>query len=244
MTGSLDGLAREEIPPIVLVVENDRDTREMYEALLNSEGFWVLKVSDASEAFEYARDFRPDAVVTDLGLAGESDGAELIRRLRGSREFDFMPVIAVTGLQPPEMPSLNGLEVAAVLLKPVSPRTLVDRLEAALQKSAVLRARSRALLERIPVLLKRSLSASRRSSFCRASTPPTLSRQRNCPSCGQPLLWIDTSMLVDGTFDFYDACARGCGAFSFNRSTGRFDATGTRRRSTLHRNGVRRHPDD
>jgi len=127
----------------------------------------VLKVADASEAFEYAKDFRPDAVLTDLGLPGESDGAELIRRLRGIREFDFTPVIAVTGLQPPEMPSLLGLEISAVLLKPVSPRTLVDRLDAALQNSAVLRARSEALLEKIPVLLTRSRSAARRSSSSR-----------------------------------------------------------------------------
>ena len=54
----------------MLVVEDDRDTRDMYEALLSAGGFWVMKAGDAVEAFAYAKDFHPDAVLTDLGLPG------------------------------------------------------------------------------------------------------------------------------------------------------------------------------
>jgi DNA-binding response OmpR family regulator len=164
MTETREGAAAREIPPIVLVVEDDRDTRDMYEALLSSEGFWVMKVGDAIEAIEYARDFHPDAVLTDLGLPGDADGAGLIRLLREDPVFEFTPIIAVTGTQPRELPSLRGLQISAVLLKPVSPRTLVDRLRSSLQESAVLRARSTAILDRIPVLLERTEAARRRSA--------------------------------------------------------------------------------
>ena len=138
---------RGEMPPIVLIVEDDRDTREMYEALLKAEGFWVMKVADAIEAFEYAMDFHPDAVLTDLGLPGDSDGAALIQHLRSEPELAFMPIIAVTSRQPPELPPLRGLGISAVLLKPVSPTTLIDEIKSGLQDSAVLRARSQALLD-------------------------------------------------------------------------------------------------
>jgi DNA-binding response OmpR family regulator len=154
----------------VLVVDDDRDTRDMYEALLSAGGFWVLKVGDAVEAFEYAKDFHPDAVLTDLGLPGESNGAELIRDLRAHPAFEFTPIIAITGRQPRDLPSLRGLSISAVLLKPVSPGTLLDRLNASLRQSSVLRARSAAVLQRIPAALPHSRSPAGRSPHSDSET--------------------------------------------------------------------------
>jgi DNA-binding response OmpR family regulator len=140
MIETSDGAECSDIPPIVLVVEDDRDTRDMYEALLSAEGFWVMKVSDALEAFEYAKVFKPDAVLTDLALPGEVDGAALIRNLRADPAFQFTPILAVTGRQPRDVPSIRGLDITAVLRKPVSPVNLIDRLNAAITDSAALRA--------------------------------------------------------------------------------------------------------
>jgi DNA-binding response OmpR family regulator len=164
MTDTAERTGFNEIPPIVLVVEDDRETRDIYEELLSAGGFWVLKVGDAVEAFEYAKDFHPDAVLTDLGLPGDSSGADLIRDLRADPAFEFTPIIAITGRQPRDLPSLRGLSISAVLLKPVSPGTLLDRLNASLRQSSVLRARSAALLQRIPALLERSRKLARRSA--------------------------------------------------------------------------------
>jgi len=219
MTKLPDPNGRDEPPPLVLVVEDHRDTRDMYEALLNAEGFWVLKVGDAVEAFEYARDFHPDAVLTDLGWSGESDGANLIRRLRKNPEFEFTPVIAVTARQERELAPIGDLRISALLVKPVSPNLLIDQLNAALHKSAVLRARSRALLERIPVLVKRSQSALRRSQ----ATPRTWPRQRPCPRCGRPLTWARKVRQFHATYDHYEPCAHGCGEWRFNRSAHSFE---------------------
>ncbi|MEN3339860.1 MAG: hypothetical protein V7647_3536 [Acidobacteriota bacterium] len=221
MTDTREGAAAREIPPIVLVVEDDRDTRDMYEALLNSEGFWVMKVGDAIEAFEYATNFHPDAVLTDLGLGRDADGAGLIRSLRAVSEFEFTPIIAVTGTQPRELPSLRGLQISAVLLKPVSPRTLIDRLRSALQESSVLRARSTAILERIPVLLDRSEAARRRSTAAAATR--RAARDRRCPRCEAPLIWVDSSDRAEGRVDYYQSCGRGCGLFCFNDSRQEFE---------------------
>jgi CheY-like chemotaxis protein len=208
---------RGETPPIVLVVDDDRDTREMYEALLKAEGFWVMKVADAVEAFEYAVDFHPDAVLTDLGFPGDSDGTALIQHLRSEPDLEFTPVIAVTSRQPPDLPSLRGLGISAVLLKPVSPATLIDEIKSGMQDSAVLRARSQALLERIPVLLQRSHAALKRSADLSGAT-----RQRPCPRCGGPLVRVESRELQPRKYDDYHHCKQGCGLFCFNASTREF----------------------
>jgi CheY-like chemotaxis protein len=215
-----------EMPPIVLVVEDDRDTRDMYEALLKAEGFWVMKVADAAEAFEYAVDFHPDAVLTDLGLPGDADGPALIQHLRAEPDLEFTPVVAVTSRQPPELPSLRGLGIAAVLLKPVSPGALIEGIKSAMQESAVLRARSQALLERIPVLLQRSHAGLKRSAAVSSAR-----RQRACPGCSRPLVWALGRELPQGRYDYYHPCKQGCGLFGFNVSTREFQPLAPRERS-------------
>jgi DNA-binding response OmpR family regulator len=161
MSDTAERASNNAIPPIVLVVEDDASTRDMYEALLNAAGFWVMKAADAAEGFAYAKDFHPDAVLTDLGLPGECDGAGLIRALRGDPDFHSTPIIAITGRQPRELPSLRGLQISAVLLKPISPGMLTERLRAAIQASDALRARNRRLQENIPAILRAGPGAAR-----------------------------------------------------------------------------------
>jgi two-component system cell cycle response regulator len=123
------------LPPIVLVVDDHADTVEMYDLLLSAEGYWVARASTAIEAFEYALEVRPDAIVTDLGLPGEMDGTDLIRQLRADPAFQHVPILAVTGREPRDMPSLAGLNILALLLKPVAPETLLARVHGALADS-------------------------------------------------------------------------------------------------------------
>jgi DNA-binding response OmpR family regulator len=133
-------------PPIVLVVDDHADTAEMYDLLLSGEGYWVARASNGIDAFEYAHEVRPDAIVTDLGLPGAMDGTELIRRLRADPALQDVPILAVTGREPSDVPSLAGLEMAALLLKPVAPETLLARIERALAQAAELRLRADAQL--------------------------------------------------------------------------------------------------
>ena len=207
------------LPPIVLVVDDHADTVEMYDVLLSAQGYWVARASTALEAFEYARDVHPDAIVTDLGLPGEMDGAELIRQLRADPVLQDVPILAVTGREPREVPSLSGLKMLGLLLKPVAPETLIARVRAALSESASLRSRSSVALARVAPLLTRSaglLAQSRRGQAEGVRTRP-------CPSCGGALEWLETGQLNGFEYEYYRWCAAGCGLYCYNVGTGDFE---------------------
>jgi CheY-like chemotaxis protein len=70
----LDGLR-------VLVVEDERDSREFYRVALERCGAEVLTAELASEAFDLLEKHRPHVLLTDIGMPG-GDGYELIARVR------------------------------------------------------------------------------------------------------------------------------------------------------------------
>lgn len=115
-------------PPVILVVDNDRDTLALYERVLCSAGFAVSSAREAVEALEYARAQRPDAILTDLRLPGPMSGAELVREIRMDAGLQAIPIVAITAQTPIELAALHM--PTTVLLKPVSPRALLSHMEA------------------------------------------------------------------------------------------------------------------
>ena len=111
--------------PHVLLVEDDRDTREMYSEYLSYSGLHVTEARTGRRALESVRSRRPDVVVTDLAMP-EMDGRELSRRLRSDRRTSDLPIIAVSG-----QASYRAREAGAdvVLEKPCEPDTLLHVIE-------------------------------------------------------------------------------------------------------------------
>lgn len=128
-----NGYQGADAPPLVLIVDNDRDTRTLYGRVLRSAGFRVGAACQADEALEYARTLLPAAIVTDLRLPGSMDGVDLIQALRADAALRDDPILAVTGHKPV---GLTDAQVPTVLLKPISPRTLVTHVKAVLARSS------------------------------------------------------------------------------------------------------------
>ncbi|HEV8438717.1 MAG TPA: response regulator [Methylomirabilota bacterium] len=82
--------------PLILIVDDFRDGREMYVKFLRFHGFRVIEASDGQSALNIAGDALPDLVVLDLGLPG-LDGWEIARRLKTDSWTKGIPVIALTG---------------------------------------------------------------------------------------------------------------------------------------------------
>jgi two-component system, cell cycle response regulator DivK len=82
--------------PLVLVVDDYAEAREMYVAWLEVSGYRVAKASTAAEALALARTEPPDAILMDLSLPGV-DGLEATRQLKSQSETAHVPVLAITG---------------------------------------------------------------------------------------------------------------------------------------------------
>jgi two-component system cell cycle response regulator DivK len=82
--------------PLVLVVEDYQDAREMYAAYLQFSGFEVAEATNGIEAIEKAQRLMPDIILMDLALP-RMDGWEATRRLKSDERTRKIPVVALTG---------------------------------------------------------------------------------------------------------------------------------------------------
>lgn len=78
----------------ILLIEDDRDSREIMTEVLTAAGHEIVEASDGVEALSMARERRIDLVVTDI-LMPRKDGLETISELR--KTFPALKIIAMSG---------------------------------------------------------------------------------------------------------------------------------------------------
>jgi CheY-like chemotaxis protein len=86
---------RRETKAGVLVVDDDRDVRELLAELLTQEGYHVIMAASAEEALARTETVIPDLIVSDLMMPG-MDGAELLARLASDARYAAIPTILLT----------------------------------------------------------------------------------------------------------------------------------------------------
>ena len=120
---------------LVMVIEDEKEIRDLLRYNLERAGFRVAAFADGEEGLEQLFASRPDAVVLDLMLPGRN-GLEVLREVRGEPATADVPVLVLTA-RGAEMDKLLGFEHGAddYLTKPFSPRELVARLRALLRRS-------------------------------------------------------------------------------------------------------------
>ncbi|MDQ3069461.1 MAG: ATP-binding protein [Acidobacteriota bacterium] len=110
----------------VLVVEDDDDSRELVQTLLETRGAVVTAVASAAEAIGTLRHERPDIIVSDIAMRGE-DGYALIRRVRAMpRPLGGVPAVALTAYAgEPERERALALGFQGFVAKPFDAALLV-----------------------------------------------------------------------------------------------------------------------
>lgn len=110
--------------PLVLLVDDNPDTLDMYAMGLAHEGFAVAQATDGVSVMKALEARRPDCIVADVRMPGIS-GPELRRILGQNAGNADIPVIALTGFcSPAQLDDAQGAGFESILLKPCLPEHL------------------------------------------------------------------------------------------------------------------------
>jgi two-component system, cell cycle response regulator DivK len=122
-------------PPLVLLWDDHRDTRDMYAETLTFSGYRVIVADDAGDTIALAAAYRPELILMNVRLA-EERAADAMRTLRTRHAFTA-PILALTSHAfDAERAKISRAGFDAVLSKPCLPDELLARVAAALRPRA------------------------------------------------------------------------------------------------------------
>jgi CheY-like chemotaxis protein len=227
---------RKHSPPCTLIVDRDPDTRKLYADYLRRAAWQTDEAEDGREALAKALTHHPDVIVTDTRLPGMS-GLDLCALLRRDASTASIPIVVVTAdAFDADVRRAKAAGADSVLLKPCLPETLAAELSRVFEVSADLRARARAVREKLSeqlarseALMERSRVHQRRTMLSRAhnrrntTDPPLAAPTLVCPVCDVVLRYQHShvggvSERHSEQWDYFD-CASGCGTFQYRHRT-------------------------
>ncbi|MBM4090506.1 MAG: response regulator [Planctomycetes bacterium] len=121
--------------PVVLVVEDESDIRELISYNLTKAGYQVVPVVTGEQALAAVKTDPPDLVLLDLMLPG-IDGLKVCARLKQDVTTSEIPIVMLTA-KGEEADVVRGLNLGAddYITKPFSPRVLIARIHAVLRRA-------------------------------------------------------------------------------------------------------------
>ncbi len=121
--------------PTVLVVDDEKDIRDLIVLNLQREGYDSIEAADGLEAIRLAQKTNPELILLDIMLP-QRDGISVFRTLRDDSRTSGIPVIMLTARGRLEE-RIGGLEIGAddYIIKPFSPRELMLRVRNLLRRT-------------------------------------------------------------------------------------------------------------
>src|SRR5262249_40260161 len=120
----------------VLVVEDDFDTLHPLAELLSIKGYQAYTASEGGEALRIAEHHKPDLVITDIILPGES-GIQLIKHIRASRTISATPIMVISGGKASKLNEAAQAGASICLEKPIHPDQFWTAFETMIQIDSV-----------------------------------------------------------------------------------------------------------
>ncbi|MDQ4005843.1 MAG: response regulator [Actinomycetota bacterium] len=118
----------------LLIADDEEGVRSLVRMTLNVDSYEILEARDGNEALEVARRERPDIVLLDVMMPGQS-GVEVCRALKADRATAGTSIILLTA-KAQEEDRAEGLAAGAddYFTKPFSPLGLIAKVEEALER--------------------------------------------------------------------------------------------------------------
>ena len=123
--------------PIILVVDDEDETRLMLRILLEMKGFRVEEAVDGLDALNKVNDVNPDIMILDV-MMPNMDGLTVCRRLRNQPATKTLPIILLSGKTHLNA-DVEGLEAGAnaYMSKPADVKKLVEKVNQLLSERIV-----------------------------------------------------------------------------------------------------------
>jgi DNA-binding response OmpR family regulator len=117
----------------VIVVDDDKEIREIITFVLTRHGFEVTTASNGQQLHAYMLQFLPDLVILDVMMPGE-DGYQICNTLRSNPQTRRIPVIIMTAHAEDIYERISvDLGAAEHVTKPFHPFDLLEKVKVLLQ---------------------------------------------------------------------------------------------------------------
>jgi CheY-like chemotaxis protein len=122
---------------LILVVDDNKDNRDLTQILLECEGFDVLMAEDATVALHLLATARPKMILMDVQLPG-MDGLELTRRLRRDPSQDGVIIVALSAYaMAADKEKARAAGCDGYITKPVDTRTFCGTVRGYIEAASV-----------------------------------------------------------------------------------------------------------
>lgn len=116
------------VPPVILVVDNDSNSLDIYKIILQKEGFAVFEADDLDTAQRQAVSVAVNLILIELRLP-RLEGFEICRRLKATPDTCNLPIVFISGAaDQPIIEQAYALGAVDFILKPCRSHHLVARL--------------------------------------------------------------------------------------------------------------------
>jgi PAS domain S-box-containing protein len=126
-------ILRDGRTPLVLLIDDDPDVRELFARMMPRRGFQVVLAATGAQGIELAGRLKPDAIVLDVKMPGMS-GWDVLSALKLSDRTAHLPVIMLTVMQQREIG--HALGAVDYLIKPLDPDSLTSTLRRHIKSSS------------------------------------------------------------------------------------------------------------
>lgn len=122
----------------ILLIEDDRVNRHLFQECLESEGFQIISAEDGAIGVRQAKKYLPDLIICDIFMP-EFNGYEVLSQLRQDPNTAFIPLIFLTALAT-KIDYRRGMELGAddFLTKPLTADRLLAAVSARLERQKML----------------------------------------------------------------------------------------------------------
>ena len=118
--------------PLILVIDDEKQILDEVTTVLSQNGYEGYGCSNEEEACEFASKTRPDLIISDINLGGES-GLRVCEKLKDQYGFTDVPIMFLSGAQIPDIIRRSHEAGGTYYLrKPFDPQVLIELVDKAL----------------------------------------------------------------------------------------------------------------